>query len=100
MKISDASQAVQNKEAQGLGSGQLDPAGRSERGSASDRVSLARGAVLEEASRIAREQRLARLKQVEAAVSGGSYRPDPAQIAERIVEDAEVSARIRASLLG
>src|SRR5687768_18303841 len=42
--------------------------------------------------------RAARLSQIEAAVRGGHYRPDPGQIAEQILSAAEVDAKLQAML--
>jgi anti-sigma28 factor (negative regulator of flagellin synthesis) len=42
--------------------------------------------------------RTARLSQIEAAVRGGTYRPDPGQIAEQILNAAEVDAKLQALL--
>ena len=70
------------------------------RAKVADKVSVAHGSVVDEASRIARTNRTSRLKEIEAAVHQGTYRPDPAQIADRILEDAEVAARLRASMMG
>ena len=42
--------------------------------------------------------RAARLSQIEAAVRGGHYRPDPGQIAEQILNAAEVDAKLQAML--
>ena len=42
--------------------------------------------------------RAARLSQIEAAVRGGNYRPDPGQIAEQILNAAEVDAKLQAML--
>jgi len=72
----------------------------SARAKVADKVSVAHGSVVDEASRIARTNRTSRLKEIEAAVHQGAYRPDPAQIADRILEDAEVAARLRASMMG
>ncbi|HVP68877.1 MAG TPA: flagellar biosynthesis anti-sigma factor FlgM [Anaeromyxobacteraceae bacterium] len=44
------------------------------------------------------EGQSARLAAIEAAVRQGTYRPDPARIAEQILQDAEVSARLQAML--
>ena len=64
-----------------------------------EKVSVAHNAVVDEASRIARTNRTSRLKEIEAAVHQGSYRPDPAQIADRILEDAVIAAKLRASIM-
>jgi len=42
--------------------------------------------------------RAARLSQIEAAVRGGHYQPDPGQIAEQILNAAEVDAKLQAML--
>ncbi len=64
-----------------------------------DRVTVAQTTVVEEARRSAVSDRANRLKEVEAAVRQGTYKPDAGRIAERILEDAEITARLRAALL-
>lgn len=46
------------------------------------------------------EDRDARLKRLEAAVKGGSYRPNPSKVAEEILAQAELDARLRALFMG
>src|SRR5690554_607612 len=66
----------------------------------SDRVSTAASAGLEVAVRQARDEavgaRAAQLAAIEADVRKATYRPDPARIAEKILEDAELIARLHA----
>jgi len=40
----------------------------------------------------------ARLQQLEAQVRSGGYKPDPSRVAEQILSDAEVDARLQAML--
>jgi anti-sigma28 factor (negative regulator of flagellin synthesis) len=40
----------------------------------------------------------ARLQQLESQVRSGGYRPDPSRVAEQILADAEVDARLQAML--
>ncbi len=42
--------------------------------------------------------RTARLQQLTEAVRNGSYKPDPGQVAEGILDDAEIDARMQAML--
>jgi len=65
---------------------------------ANDRVTVAQAAVVDEASRVARADRNSRLKELETAVRSGNYKPDAGRIAERILDDAEITARLRATL--
>ena len=69
-------------------------------GGATDRVSTAESARIEaavaEASRGAATARTQRLAAIEAAVRQGTYRPDPARIAQEILEEAELAARLQA----
>ncbi len=51
------------------------------------------------ASQAAGPARAARLAAIEAAVRQGTYRPDPQRIAQQILDDAEVAARLQ-SLFG
>ena len=43
----------------------------------------------------AKTSRAQRLRDIEAAVRDGSYRPDPERIAEQILADAELAARLQ-----
>ena len=67
-----------------------------------DRVTTEASAELEAAVAKARDEaagaRAARLAEIEAAVRKGTYRPDPVRIAEQIVVDAELIARLHAML--
>ncbi len=51
------------------------------------------------ASEAAGPRRAARLASIETAVRQGTYRPDPQRIAEEILDDAELAARLQ-TLLG
>jgi anti-sigma28 factor (negative regulator of flagellin synthesis) len=55
-------------------------------------------ASVEVAHRAAGGKRAARLERLEAEVRSGTYRPDPSRVAEQILSDAEVDARIAAML--
>lgn len=48
------------------------------------------------AQSLAAGDRTAKLKQLEAQVRAGNYRPDPLQIAEELLRTAELTARLRA----
>jgi anti-sigma28 factor (negative regulator of flagellin synthesis) len=65
-----------------------------------DKVSVDEAAKLADNVQVARLRaggaRAARLSHIEAAVRGGNYRPDPGQIAEQILNAAEVDARLQA----
>jgi negative regulator of flagellin synthesis FlgM len=50
------------------------------------------------ARRSAGSERSARLERLEASVRSGSYSPDPSRVAEQILSDAEVDARLQAML--
>jgi negative regulator of flagellin synthesis FlgM len=67
-----------------------------------DTVSTAESAKLAAAVAAVRSQagsaRAAKLEAIEAAVRQGTYRPDPARIAEQILQDAELSAALLALL--
>lgn len=69
-----------------------------------DTVSLREQAETEAAAAAVRAElsatRTTQLAQIEAAVRNGSYRPDPRQIAERILQSAALSAQIDAQLRG
>jgi negative regulator of flagellin synthesis FlgM len=67
-----------------------------------DRVSIGATRVAEasvpSARRSAGSDRAGRLQQLEASVRSGSYAPDPSRVAEQILSDAEVDARIQAMI--
>jgi len=55
-------------------------------------------AAIDRARAAASDARAARLADIEAAVRKGEYRPDPARIAQRILDEAELLARIHVML--
>lgn len=55
-------------------------------------------AAISQAKAAAKDTRAARLAEIEAAVRKGEYRPDPARIAQRILDEAELLARIHVLL--
>lgn len=67
------------------------PAGR-------DRVTIDKAAEATEAAAAARQAamqvRSARVADIEAAIRRGDYKPDPRRIAQEIINDAELMARI------
>jgi negative regulator of flagellin synthesis FlgM len=70
--------------------------------SATDTVSTAETARLAQAVAAVRGQagiaRTSRLEAIEIAIRQGTFRPDPARIAQQILQDAEVSAVLLALL--
>jgi negative regulator of flagellin synthesis FlgM len=69
---------------------------------ASDKVSNEVKAQVAAAANAARQQagndRTVRLEAIEAAVRQGAFKPDPNRIAQRILDDAELTATIQALL--
>jgi len=67
---------------------------------ASDKVSNEVKAQVAAAANAARQQtgndRTVRLEAIEAAVRQGAFKPDPSRIAQRILDDAELTAKIQA----
>lgn len=65
-----------------------------------DRVSVdaSKGAEssISSARRASSTDRAARLQKLEASVRSGTYSPDPGRVAEQILSDAEVDARLQA----
>jgi negative regulator of flagellin synthesis FlgM len=95
MKVTDASQI------KALAPGKLPDITRpatAERGG--DRVSTTDSAkvatAVARASASAASARSSKLKAIEVAVRQGTYRPDPQRIAEQILDDAELAARLQA----
>jgi negative regulator of flagellin synthesis FlgM len=50
------------------------------------------------ARRSAGTERSSRLERLEAQVRSGSYAPDPSRVAEQILSDAEIDARLQAMI--
>ena len=67
---------------------------------ARDRVSVdaSKGAesTISSARRSSATDRAARLQKLESSVRSGTYAPDPGRVAEQILSDAEVDARLQA----
>ena len=54
--------------------------------------------VTSEAQELASKERSVRLQELEAQVQAGTYKPDAGRIAEQILAEAELNARIRSML--
>lgn len=100
MKINDAAEIRRVEAGRAAGAQRPREAGAP----AADRVtteSLERlGAAAAGARAGAAQDRTVRLEAIEAAVRQGTFRPDPQRIAQRILDDAELTARLRALLEG
>jgi len=72
--------------------------------SATDKVSTEAKAQVEAAANAARQSlgsnRAVRLEAIEAAIRQGTFKPDPARIAQRILDEAEVTAMLQSMLHG
>jgi len=70
--------------------------------SAGDKVSQTQSQQFTQAVAVAQQtqgaSRSARLQDLTTAVRNGTYKPDPGQIAEGILDDAEIDARLQAML--
>ncbi len=101
MKVTDASQIRaldQNRQAD------LDRAQKPEKPEAQDRVTTDESARIAQAvaaatQKTATANRAEVLRAVETAVRQGTYTPDPARNAPRILDEAEISARLQALLM-
>jgi negative regulator of flagellin synthesis FlgM len=97
MKVTDTSQIGALTPEKPAESGR---APRSARDAAGDRVSTAESdsvaAAIASAASGASASRAAKLQSIEAAVRQGTYRPDPQRIAQQILDDAELAARLQA----
>ena len=75
-------------------------AGRTEGTEGQDRVSTEESAQLEaalaEASGATASGHAAKLQAIATAVKAGAYRPDPQRIAQQILDEAELAARLQA----
>ena len=71
---------------------------------ATDKVSTEAKAQVEAAAAAARQalgsNRAVRLEAIEAAIRQGTFKPDPARIAQRILDEAEVTAMLQSMLHG
>jgi negative regulator of flagellin synthesis FlgM len=69
---------------------------------ATDRVSTEVKGQVEAAANAARQalgsHRALRLEAIEAAIRQGTFKPDPARIAQRILDEAEVTAMLQSML--
>jgi len=99
MKVKDASE-VRPVEANRAQESKRSPAGAGP--AASDKVSTDSKAQLDAAAAAARQalghNRAVRLEAIEAAIRQGTFKPDPARIAQRILDDAELTATLQALL--
>jgi negative regulator of flagellin synthesis FlgM len=98
MKVRDASQikAVQPSPGTDAAREARDRRERSDRVSTSETGKVA--SAVAEAAQGAGVTRAARLRQIEAAVRQGVYRPDPQRIAQQILNEAEIAAKLQALL--
>jgi len=99
MKVKDASE-VRRVDANRAQESKRSPAGAG--AAASDKVSTDSKAQLEAAGAAARQalgnNRTVRLEAIEAAVRQGTFKPDPARIAQRILDEAELTAALQTML--
>jgi anti-sigma28 factor (negative regulator of flagellin synthesis) len=100
MKISETAVAVPAAAPRVVaGSGQADAV--QEKPAAKDKVSIPspqQNAALEAVRATVASSRAARIAEIISAVQSGQYYPSPQQIAQQLVGDAEVEARLRAML--
>jgi negative regulator of flagellin synthesis FlgM len=89
-------QAVKPAEPAGPAAAELDGARKKDRVSTEETDRAAHA--VEKAMRSLGATRSARVEAIATAVRQGIYRPDPQRIAERILQDAELSARLQAML--
>ena len=100
MKVSDSSPVAGSARAPAPQAPSSSPAGPASVQGALDRVSVdaTKGAEssISSARRASSTDRAARLQKLEASVRSGTYSPDPGRVAEQILSDAEVDARLQA----
>ena len=96
MKITDTSQvkALSPSKLPEPGRAPAAPRDPGDRVSTDDSAKIA--AAVAQASRSATAGRSVKLRSIEAAVRQGTYRPDPQRIAQEILNDAELAARLQA----
>jgi negative regulator of flagellin synthesis FlgM len=100
MKVKDTS------ELRRVETGRTDETRKTERKgtTAADKVSTEAKGQVEAAATAARQalgsNRAVRLEAIEAAIRQGTFKPDPARIAQRILDEAEVTAMLQSMLGG
>jgi negative regulator of flagellin synthesis FlgM len=101
MKVKDASE-LRGIEGNRPPEPKKDTARSSSASGTSDKVSTEVKAQVEAAANAARQvvgnDRTVRLEAIEAAIRQGAFKPDPNRIAQSILEDAELTAKIQALL--
>jgi negative regulator of flagellin synthesis FlgM len=101
MKVKDASE-LRGIEAVRPPEPKKDPARTTSASSTSDKVSTEAKAQVDAAVNAAQQtvvkDRSAKLQAIEAAVRQGAFKPDPNRIAQAILDDAELTAKIQALL--
>jgi negative regulator of flagellin synthesis FlgM len=101
MKVKDASE-LRGIEANRPQEPKKDTARSSSASSTGDKVSTEVKAQIEAAASAAREvagsDHTVRLAAIEAAIRQGAFKPDPNRIAQSILDDAELTAKIQALL--
>lgn len=99
MKVKDASE-VRRVDANRAQESRRSPAGAG--AAVPDKVSTDSKAQLDAAATAARQalgnNRTVRLEAIEAAIRQGTFKPDPARIAQRILDDAELTATLQVML--
>ncbi len=101
MKVTDASEIQRfapNKAVDGPRPSSTDRAEAADRVSTEESAKVA--AAVTEASRAAVGVRASRLAAIEAAVKSGTYKPDPQRIAQEILDDAELAAKLQSLFRG
>lgn len=96
MKVTDVKAVVGTERVKG--NDDVSPAASGPKDRVSVQASKEMEAAVEAAHRAAGGRRVARLERIEAEVRSGNFRPDPSRVAEQILADAEVDARIAAML--
>ncbi len=99
MKVTDTSQIKALAPGTAPEPGRVPAAARDpgDRVSTDDSAKIAE--VIARASGTASAGHAAKLQAIEAAVRQGTYRPDPQRIAQEILNDAELAARLQALLM-
>jgi negative regulator of flagellin synthesis FlgM len=101
MKVTDASQIRAldlNRQAEASRTQRAEQPDTEDRVSTEESARVA-AAVAAATQRAAVGSRAEMLRAIEAAVRQGTYRPDPGRIAQKILDEAEVAARLQALLM-
>ncbi len=96
MKISETSEVGAVSSVEKVAARPVTPLEKQDRVSTTQTEEVNRA--IEVARQVAGSSRSAHLQQIENQIRSGAFKPNPSQIAERILESAEIDARLQSAL--